>query len=145
AHPHGVGPQVRIDHRAIEPRWEQTLLVDYEPAGQRAAQEPMVPDGVEVSEGVGIVQRAVLAEPLDVVCSLDVVAERLRRVAAGEKLAVPVEIDSPGIAAALREKLELPRARMVSPHPLLELDAADIRRYRAALRSVQPAVRPPGQ
>src|SRR5262249_5732411 len=132
ADPHGVGPQVGVDHGLVETRGEESPLVDHEPAGQGAAEEAVVADWVEVAEGIGVMERAMLAEPLDVIGPLDVVAERLGGVAAGEEPALGVEIDPPGVAAALGEELELLRDRMVSPDALLELDAADLRRDGAA-------------
>ena len=56
-----------------------------------------------------------------------------------------VEVEAPGVAAALAEQLEALRERVVAPDALLELDAADVGRDRAALAAVEPAVRPPGQ
>src|SRR5262249_40757246 len=124
---------------------EQAALVEDEAARQRAAEKAAVPDGVDEAEGVGVVQRAVLAPALDVVASLDVMAERLGGVAAREELAVPIEVDAPGVAAALGEQLELLCPRAIAPDALLELDAADVGRHRATLRAVEPAVGAPGQ
>src|SRR5437660_303040 len=98
-------------------------------------------DGVEVAERIGVVQRSMLAKPLDVIAALDVMAQRLGGVAAGEELAVPIEVDPPGVAAALGEQLELPGPWMIAPDALLKLDAANVGRHRAALRPVEPAVR----
>src|SRR5205823_4931796 len=63
----------------------------------------------------------------------------------GDDIAVFVEVESPGVAAAFREQLELARDRMVAPDALLKLDAANVGRHSAPLRAVEPAVRPPGQ
>src|SRR4051812_38783697 len=105
----------------------------------------MMLHGVDVAEGVGIVERAVLVEALDVVAPLHVVAERLGGVAAGEELAMAVEVDAPGVAAPLGEQLELPGPGVIAPDALLERDAADVGSDRAPLRPIQPAVRPPGE
>src|SRR5205814_2311534 len=120
-------------------------LVKNEAAGQGAAEEAAVPNRVEVAEGVRVVQGAVLAKALDVIAALDVMAERLGGVAAGEELAVAIEVDPPGVAAPFGEQLELPGDGVVAPDALLELDAADVGRHRAALRPIQPAIGSPGQ
>src|SRR5262245_61552867 len=86
-----------------------------------------------------------LAETLDVVRPLDVVYQPLDCVAEGEEVPETVELDAPGVAAALREQLELLRPRVVAPGALLELDAPDTGRGRAPLAAVQPAVGTPGQ
>ena len=101
---------------------------------------------VEVAERVGIVERAVLAERLPVVSSLDAVEhDEPADVGAGEELAVAVEVEAPHVAAALAEELEPPGPRVVAPDALLELDPADLGRDGAPLQAVEPAVRPPGQ
>ncbi len=102
-------------------------------------------DGIEVAERVGVVQGPVLAEALEVVGSLNVMTERLGGVAAREQLAVPVEVDAPGVAAALGEQLEPFGWWVIAPDALLKLDAPDLRGHRAALGPVQPTVGPPGQ
>ena len=48
-------------------------------------------------------------------------------------------------AASFCEQLELACDRMVAPDALLKFDAANVRRDRAAVRAVEPAVRPPDE
>ena len=67
-------------------------------------------------------------------------------------LAVLVEVEAVGVAAALREQLEPLRLRVVAPDALLELEhllrvgrVLDLRGHGAALGAVEPAVRPPLQ
>ena len=40
---------------SVEPVGEESALVDDEPAGQAAAEEALMLDGVDVAEGVGVV------------------------------------------------------------------------------------------
>src|SRR5262249_53758290 len=110
---HGIDAEVRIDHGVLESRGKQSALVDGEPAREGAAKETPMLDGVEVSEGKGIVQRAVLAEAFDVVAALHMMAQRFGGVAAGEELAVTIKVDAPRVAAPLREQLKVARDRMV--------------------------------
>src|SRR5262249_25624655 len=66
-------------------------------------------------------------------------------ICAVNQFAVGIEVQSPGVAATLAEKLELMRQRMVAPDALLKLDSTNMRRDRAALAAVAPAVRAPRQ
>ena len=66
-------------------------------------------------------------------------------VRARDDLAVLIEVQAPGVAAALTEQLEGARDRMITPDALLEFDPANVRIHRAAVRSVEPAVRSPRQ
>src|SRR5262249_46092698 len=101
---------------------------------------------IEVTVGVRVVQGAVLAEQLPVVAALDAVQEdEAAVIGAVQQVAVAIEVEAPRVAAALTEQLEFPRPRMIAPDALLKLDAADVGRHRAALATVQPAVRAPGQ
>ena len=87
-----------------------------------------------------------LAERLPVIASLDAVEhDEPADVGAGEELAVAVEVEAPHVAPALAEQLESLGRRVISPDALLELDAADLGRDRAPLKTVEPAVGPPGQ
>src|SRR5881628_3471014 len=61
------------------------------------------------------------------------------------QLAVFVEVQSPGVAAALAEQLETPGDRVIAPDALLELQPANMGRHRAALAAIEPAVRSPGE
>ena len=101
---------------------------------------------VEVAERVRIVKRPVLAERLPVIAPLDAVEhDEAAHVGAGEELAVAVEVEAPHVAPALAEELEPLARRVVAPHALLKLDAADPGRDGAPLQAVEPAVRPPGE
>lgn len=66
-------------------------------------------------------------------------------VRAGDRVAVPVEVVPPGIAAPFAEQLELLGLRMVAPNALLKGDAADVGRDRASVGSVEPAIGAPLQ
>ena len=121
-------------------------MIDDSAAGDMAAFEAGVGNVVEITERVGIVQRAVFAEAFDVVAALHLVQpDLLAEIGPRNDVAVLVEIEAPGVAAAFREQLELARERMIPPDALLKLNAANVRRHRAALRAVEPAVRAPGQ
>src|SRR5262245_54508925 len=99
---------------------------------------------IEITERVGIVERAVLAERLPVVSPLDPVEhDEPADVRAGEEPAAAVEVEAPHVAAAFAEQLESPGARVVAPDALLELDPAHPGRHRAALEPVEPAVGAP--
>ena len=50
------------------------------------------------------------------------------KVGAVKKVAMPVEIKSPGVAAAFTEELEFLRQRMIAPHPLLKLEPTNVAR-----------------
>ena len=102
-------------------------------------------DRLKITVRVRIMQRAVLAEALDEIGSLHVVAQRLERIAGGEQVAESIEIDAPGVAAPFREQLELIRPRMIAPDALLKADAANVGGDRAPLGAVEPAVGSPGE
>src|SRR5262249_54963730 len=104
--------------------------------------EVAVWDVVDEAVGERVVQRAVLAERLPVVAALDAVQHgEAADVGAVEQVAARVEVEAPGVAAALAEQLELPRDRVVAPDALLEFHAVDVGGHGAALAAVQPAVR----
>src|SRR6266699_257302 len=71
----------------------------------------------------------------------------------GEELAVFVEVDAPGIAAALREHFEQMPRGVITPnpgvHPLplafRRAGLADVRGTEHAVTTVQPAVRTPSE
>ena len=138
--------QVGGDVAAPPRRGQRVGLVEQAAHRHVTAADAVVTDVVEVTERVGIVERAVLAERLPVVAALDAVEhDEPADVGAGEELAVAVEVEAPHVAPALAEQLESPRARVVAPDALLELDPADPGRHRAPLEAVEPAVGPPGQ
>src|SRR6266571_1557441 len=86
------------------------------------------------------------AKTFPVVSPLHAVEVAIRaEVCAINQFALGVEVQSPRIAAALAEKLELVRQRMITPNALLKFEAANVCGDGAALASVQPAVRPPGK
>ncbi len=105
---------------------------------------PLVGDRAEVAVGVRVVQRPVLGEALEVVAALNHVKRDVGPVAAAEGVARAVEVEAPGVAASFGEELEPACERVVSPDPLLKLGTADPRRDGASLRTVEPAVGPPG-
>jgi len=62
---------------------------------------------VEIAVGVRIVQRPVLAESFNVIAALDLMQHgETAPIGAGDDVAVGVEVETPGIAAALREQLK---------------------------------------
>src|SRR5262249_53906581 len=113
----------------------------------------------EVAEGVGIGQRAVLAEALLVVAALDVVeATRVAPVVAGVHPTLGVEFQAEGIAAALGEDLVTATLGVVAPDKLTHrvngtpgadttglAGTLDLSGDGAALASVEPAVGAPAQ
>src|SRR5215471_277293 len=110
--------------------------------------------GWEVAEGVGVGQRAVLAEALLQIGALDVVeAARVAAVVAGEDTALAVDLQTESVAAALGEDFIAARLRMVAPDELahrmhrrlLAAVTPDMARDGAALTGIQPTVRPPLQ
>src|SRR5262245_7313837 len=101
---------------------------------------------VEEPISVRIVQGPVFAERLPVIPALHSVQHREPAdVRAVEQVAEPVEVEAPGVPAALAKQLELPGERMVSPDALLELNSADVGRNSASLAAVQPTVGAPCQ
>src|SRR5439155_14615752 len=122
----------------------RATLVDDAADGDMAAVKILVRHVLEVTVGVRVVQRAVLLKPLDVITALDLVEHRVAAPVGGrDSVAVRVEVEAPGVAAALREQLEFLRDRMIAPNALLKLDTANLGRHRAALRPIKPAVRSP--
>ena len=91
-------------------------------------------------------QLAMLLKLLDVIGPLLPVHHHVTAVVgAVKKLAVLIEIETPGIAAAFAEKLEFVGDGMVPPHALFKVDAADMGRQVGSLCAVQPAIRAPRQ
>src|SRR6266446_2530760 len=84
------------------------------------------------------------AETLPVISALNSMQMAIRtEVRAVNEFALTIEVQSPGVAAALAKKFELVRQRMITPDALLKFQATNVRRDGAALASVKPAVRPP--
>src|SRR6267154_4966538 len=139
-----VREQITRYVNAVELRWKSASLIDDSAIRDVAAFEPGGRNLIAVAERVRIVQRPVFAEAFDIVAALHLVqSDLLAEVCSRDDVAVLVEIESPGVAAPFGEQLELMRERMVTPDALLEFDSADVGRYRAALRTIKPAVRPP--
>src|SRR6185503_6453144 len=66
-------------------------------------------------------------------------------VGAGQEVAVAVVIEAPHVSAAFGKQFEAAAPGMISPDGLLELESTDLRRNRAALTAIQPAVRSPDE
>ncbi len=142
---HGALADLRVDGGAVEIRGKFPPLIERKAAGQTIAQIARMFHGGEEAIGIRIVQRAVFAPALDVIAPLHVVAEGFERVAAGEQVAVAIQVDAPGVAAPLGKQLEAFGRRVIAPDALLKLDAADVGRHGASLRAIEPAVGPPRQ
>src|SRR5262249_37272711 len=124
----------------------RSTLVDDAATGDVAALEAGVRQMLEVAVTVWIVQGTVLAEVLEIIAALHLMQTgKAAPVGAGDEVAVRVEVHAPGVAAALGEQLELLRPWVITPDALLELDAPNLCRHRAALRPVKPAVWSPLQ
>src|SRR5262249_2090226 len=142
----GVAEEVGGDVFAAKARRKRIALIDNAADGHVPAAKVAVRYVVEIAESVGVVQRSVLAERFPVIAALDAVQHvKAAQVGAVEKLTCGVEIESPRIAAAFAEKLEALGGIVVTPDPLLKLDAANVRRDGASLTAVEPAVRSPGK
>src|SRR5262249_23945557 len=141
---HRVREQIAAEECAAEFGGIRVALVD-DPA--RGHVSPGLLSGIgeryEIPECVRIVEQAMLGETLPVIAALDHGAGDEMPVTAPERIAAEVEVESPGVPTPFGEELEFLGPRMVAPDPLLELEAADLRRDGAPLRAVQPAVGPP--
>ena len=113
-------------------------------AGGGAAGRGIVNDVHQMPVGIRVVQRSVLAEALEVVCALVSVPEEAE-VRGVEQVAVVVECEAEDVPAALAEQFEFLRGRVIAPHALLKLDAPNSAGRGAAVESIQPAVRSPGE
>src|SRR6266566_5994336 len=119
-------------------------VIDNAATGNVSAAVAAIVDVAEVTVGMRIVQCAVFAKVLYIIAALHLVQQfALLEIRPRQDFAVFVKIQPPGITAAFGEQFELFRAGMITPDALLELDAANVRRHRAALRSVKPAIRSP--
>src|SRR5206468_6871028 len=74
----------------------------------------------EVTIGMRIMQLAMFAESLQIICPLDLMLHLVLEIGAGKNLAIFVEIQPPRISPALGEQFEIMGYRMVSPNPLLK-------------------------
>ena len=91
-------------------------------------------------------QRAVFAKAFPVITSLNTVQHAEGAEVGGiNQFTILIKIKAPGIAAAFAKQFKLARQRMVAPDALLKFDPANVRSHRAALATVEPAIRSPGQ
>jgi hypothetical protein len=141
-----MAEQVPRDVLVAESLGEGVRLVEEAPHRDVPLVRPLVADVVEVSEGVGVLQRAVLVELLPARGPLDPVQrDEAAEVGAREEVAGGVEVEPPHVPPAVAEELELAGNRMIPPDALLERLAFDMGGHRAPLQAVEPAVRPPRQ
>src|SRR5207249_2490153 len=130
----GVTQQVGGNVLAAKLGRERVALVDDAADGHVAALETLVRRVVEMAEGERIAEGAMLVELLPVVAALHAMEEDVAaEVGAVEQVAVCVEIEAPGVAAAVGEQFELMRDRVIAPDALLEGDAVDLGGDRASL------------
>src|SRR5437016_3171460 len=99
----------------------------------------------EVAVCIWVVQSAVFPKIFDIVGALNLVEHFVIEVGPGQNLAALIEIQPPGVATAFGKKLKLFGERVVAPNALLKLKTANVGRDGAALRAVEPAIRPPGE
>src|ERR1051325_5796450 len=100
----GVGQQIAGDVNAGEPPWKRAALVEDPAAGDVAALKAGIRDVIKVTERIRIMKRAVFAESLDIVAALHLMqADLLPKIGPGDDVAVFVEVESPGVAAAFGE------------------------------------------
>src|SRR5262249_46521732 len=100
----GVGQQVAGDVDVLELLGERAATVDNAAAGYVAPLKALVRHVLEVTVGVWVLQFAVLAEVLDVKGPLDLVQhDGAVVVRTGDDVAMLVEVQPPGVAAALRK------------------------------------------
>ena len=106
-----VGQGVGRDVSVAELLRQTVSLIDDAAAGDVAALESFVRDVLEISEGIGIVQLAMFGETFDKIGALHLVqGDDIAVVCAGDGVAVRVEVESPGVAAPLREQFERARS-----------------------------------
>ena len=120
----------------------------------REARHLVVWHGVEITKRIRVAQRPVLAESLPQVAALHVVKPPgVAAVVSGVDPTLCIELHAEGVAAALREHLISTCLRVIPPDVLahgknlilIETGPGHLGRHRAALRRVEPAVRPPAQ
>src|SRR5262249_30874893 len=118
-----VAQQVGGNVFVAEPVREVVPPID-DPADRHVpALEVLVRDVVEVAASVRVMQRAVLAERLPVIAALHAVQHgEAAKVRAVKEVAMAVEVEAPGVAAALAEEFELVRERVIAPDALLKFD-----------------------
>src|SRR5688572_6518359 len=102
---------------------------------------------LEVAESKGIVKGPMLGKALDVIGTLGVMESSRRSVVGSRKQpSLAVKFHTPRISAALGEKLELSRLRVIAPDGLSQkFHSLYVRGSGAPLGAVQPAVRSPVQ
>ncbi len=143
---HAVAQEVGRDEAAAKFRWKQVLLIDSPADSDVASLEIRVRHVLEVAKRKRIVQFAVLLKLFHVIGSLKSVHHEVAAVVGAVKqIARFVEVEAPRIAAPFAEEFKLVGHRVVPPHALLEVDAADVGRDIRPLRAVEPAVGSPGE
>ena len=109
---------------------------------------------IKVTKRIRVAQRPVLAEALPQVAALHVVKPTgVTTVVSGVDPPLRIELHAEGVAAALREHLIAACLRVVPPDVLahgknlilVKTGSGHLGCHRAALRRVEPAVRPPAQ
>src|SRR2546428_317880 len=111
-----MAEQIAADIAALEARRKVRPLIDNTAVGHVAASKVCVRNVIKVTECIRIVQRAMFAEAFPVISALNAVQVPIRaEVRAVNQFSLGVEVESPGVAAALAEKFELVRQRMITP------------------------------
>ena len=151
AHPHEVGQRVRSDDPPLIGRAEHAAFINAEGL-REAAFVAFALHVLEVAEGIGIGERAVLAPVLHAVHALvKVHAAGAATIGAGEDAALAVDVQAEGIAATLAIDFEDLGLGVIAPHHLafpfhiFRGGAADVAGGGAAIDAIEPAVRPPLQ
>ena len=124
----------------------ESPAVIYDAAGRKMmAAIAVMRDVFEITVGMRIVQRAVFAKILHIIRALQCVQHLFAGVGAAKNFAIVVKVQSPQISAAFGEQFEFVRDRVIAPNALLKFNATNMRRDRAALHAVKPAIRSPCQ
>src|SRR4051812_31125970 len=103
-----VRQQVGGDVLIMECGRQAVSLIDDPATSHVSAAEVLISNVLQVAKCIRVVQRAVLAKTFPVVTALDLMQQRIAAdVGAGEQIAMAIEVESPGVAAALGEQFEL--------------------------------------
>ena len=157
-----VGLEIAKDHSALQRfNAEQLAMVSgrqrrffVNDEGMGETRHAMVGHLRKIAERIGIAERAMLTEPLLEIAPLNVMKTAgVAAVMARVDAALGVDFDAERVAAAFGEDFVNPPPRMVPPYQLphrmdgrlLRAWAFHIAADRAALASVQPAIRAPTQ
>src|SRR5262245_41517045 len=92
-------PRVWANATVIELGRKRAALIHDGAAREAVAEVAVVQHRLKIAVGVRVVQWTVFAKALHVISALDVMLERLDRVARREQVAVAVELDPPRVAA----------------------------------------------